>query len=337
MSVPYEQHRPVLLQPALEALNTQPGGRYVDATLGAGGHAAGILERSSPDGEMLGLDRDPLALEIAGRRLASYRRRVTLVQEDFARLGQLARDHGFVGVQGVLFDLGVSSMQLDQAERGFSFQADAPLDMRFDPTAGESAAELLGRLGEEELADVLWRYGEERLARRIARRIVQVRQRSPLRRTGQLARLVEQVAGLRRARIHPATRTFMALRIAVNRELERLPQGLEQAVDILGPGGRLVVISFHSLEDRLVKQFIRREVGSCTWPVRTPVEACPNFGPPGQHARPCRGWEQGTCSLPARLRSLGRARRPDPQEITQNPRARSARMRVAERVGDADQ
>ncbi|MGB9722871.1 MAG: 16S rRNA (cytosine(1402)-N(4))-methyltransferase RsmH [Chloroflexia bacterium] len=326
------EHMPVLYQAVLEALSPSPGGRYVDATVGTGGHAAGILEHSAPDGRLLGLDLDPQSLEVAGRRLAPFGERVILHRGDYAELADTVRRFGFAPVQGVLFDLGVSSLQLGRPERGFSFQADGPLDMRFDPTIGESAAELLARLEEEELADILRRYGEERQARRIARAIVQARQRGrPIQRTGELARLVEKVLGRGRTRIHPATRTFQALRIAVNRELERLSEGLAQAVEILAPGGRLAVISFHSLEDRLVKNLIRREEGRCDWPAEMPVEACPYLRPAGP-PRPCRARRGLACARPARLQALGRVIRPEAEEIARNPRARSARLRVAERL-----
>lgn len=329
-STPYE-HIPVLLEAVLQALAPRPGGRYIDATVGAGGHAAAILQRSAPDGRLLGLDRDPQALEAAARHLAPFAPRSVLCQADYANLADQAYRHGFWGADGVLFDLGVSSLQLDRPERGFSFQADAPLDMRFDPSSGPTAADLVNTLGEEELADLLWRYGEERLARRLARRIVQARRRAPLRRTAELARLVQEVAG-HRGHLHPATRTFQALRIAVNRELERLPQGLEQAVRVLAPGGRLVVIAFHSLEDRLVKQFLQGEGEACDWPPQVPVEACPHFQAGATGPRPCRAWAGASCRRPARLRTLGRALRPGEAEIARNPRARSARLRAAERL-----
>ncbi len=331
MPAPYE-HIPVLYQAAVEALSPRPGGRYVDATVGTGGHAAGILERSAPDGRLLGFDIDPEALKIAKQRLAAFGERILLYRGDYAELAEVARRHGFVPALGVLFDLGVSSLQLGRPERGFSFQADGPLDMRFDPASGESAAELLARLEEEELAEILWRYGEERQARRIARAVVQARKSGrPIRRTGELARLVEEVIGQGKMRIHPATRTFQALRIAVNRELERLPAGLTQAVEILAPGGRLVVIAFHSLEDRIVKNLFRREEGRCDWPAGMPVEACPHLRPAGP-LRPCRARRGFSCARSARLRAIGRIVRPEAEEIACNPRARSARLRVAERL-----
>jgi 16S rRNA (cytosine1402-N4)-methyltransferase len=328
----YKQHIPVLYEPVLEALAPRPSGHYLDGTVGAGGHAWGILERSSPDGRLLGLDLDPQALGIARSRLSTYGERATLLQANYAGLGRLAQAQGFVPLQGVLLDLGLSSMQLDRSERGFAFQADGPLDMRFNPTEGPSAADLVNELDEEELAGLFWRYGEERFSRRIARRIVRVRQLAPVLRTQQLAQLVQEAVPQSRGRVHPATRVFMALRIAVNHELENLALGLEQAVEVLAPGGRLVVISFHSLEDRLVKDFIRQEEGRCRWPTERPLEACPYYLAEGG-ARPCQSFTRAGCNLPARLRPLGRMRQPDSREISRNPRARSARMRVAERLG----
>lgn len=329
---PYQPHIPVLYEPVLEALAPRSRGCYLDGTVGAGGHAWGILERSSPDGRLLGLDLDPQALEIARSRLSVYGERAILLQANYAKLGHLAQARGFVPLQGVLLDVGLSSMQLDRPERGFAFQADGPLDMRFNPAEGPSAADLVNELDEEELAHLLWRYGEERFSRRIARRIVHARQRAPILQTQQLAQLVQGALPRSRGHVHPATRTFMALRIAVNRELENLALGLEQAVTVLAPGGRLVVISFHSLEDRLVKDFFRREEGRCTWPPDRPLQECPHYLAEGG-VRPCRSFTRAGCNLPARLRLLGKMRRPDSQEISCNPRARSARMRVAERLG----
>lgn len=334
MPAPYE-HIPVLLEAVVEALAPRAGGRYIDATVGGGGHASGILERSAPDGLLLGIDRDPEAIALARERLARFGERAVLVQGDYARLGELARACGFVSVQGVLFDLGVSSYQLASPERGFSFQVDAPLDMRYDPSFGPTAADLVNSLSEDALAELLWRYGEEPASRRIARRIVQVRERAPIRTTLQLAQLVAEVAGRPGRRIHPATQTFMALRIAVNRELECLPKGLQEAVELLAPGGRLVVLTFHSLEDRLVKEFLRRESGACEWPDDLPVEACPDFRPDGQTERVCRSLRSGGCVRPVRLRILGRARKAGAEEVQRNPRARSVRMRVAERCGSS--
>ncbi len=300
-------HIPVLYQEVLSYLAPKSGGRYVDGTVGAGGHAYGILQASSPDGCLLGLDRDPQALELAASYLASFGDRVRLVHASFASLREVLQKMGWEQVDGVLLDLGLSSMQLDTPQRGFSFQQDAPLDMRFDPTSSITAAHLVNTLSEEELASIFYRYGEEPAARRVARAIVQAR---PLYTTGELARLVEALIP-RRGTIHPATRIFQALRIAVNGELEALQAVLPQAVQVLRPGGRLVVIAFHSLEDRLVKAFFHRESQDCLCPPRQPI---------------C------TCDHRATLRVVTpKVITPSPQEIAQNPRARSARLRCAEK------
>jgi 16S rRNA (cytosine1402-N4)-methyltransferase len=311
-------HTSVLLEPTLDGLRVTPGGRYIDGTLGAGGHAAAILERSAPDGRLLGLDVDPTALALAGARLAPFGDRAVLVHANFASLATAARDHGFAPADGVLLDLGVSSMQLDTPARGFSFLADAPLDMRMDPTdpARPTAADLVNRLPEGELADVIYQYGEERGSRRIARRLVAEREKAPITTTGRLAAIVQAALGGRphgpKGRTHPATQTFQALRIAVNGELEILPPALEGAVEILRPGGRLAVIAFHSLEDRIVKQFIAQEVKGCICPPELPV---------------CR------CGRTPRLKAISRgAIQADEAEIAANPRARSARLRVAARI-----
>jgi 16S rRNA (cytosine1402-N4)-methyltransferase len=320
-------HIPVLFQAVLDGLRVRPGGRYIDATVGGGGHAAGILEASSPDGSLLGLDRDPAAVEMAYARLASYAglcrecdstesaevpagRRVVLLHGSFSRLAEIARACRFVPADGILFDLGISSLQLADPTRGFAFMGDGPLDMRFDPTEdGYTAAALVNHLPLEELTALLYRYGEEKQARRIAEAIVAVR---PLHTTKELVAVVEGAVG-RRGRIHPATRTFQALRIAVNDELAALETVLPQTVEVLAPGGRLVVISFHSLEDRLVKRFLRRESRDCICPPEVPV---------------C------TCDHRATLRLVTRKPvRPTAEEIAANPRARSARLRVAERRG----
>ena len=278
--------------------------------MGGGGHAAGILAALSPDGRLLGLDQDPSAIETARTHLSAYPRRVVLVHSSFTRLAEVAEAYRFVPADGVLFDLGLSSFQLADPTRGFAFMADGPLDMRFDPTkGGPTAATLVNRLSPEEMAALLYRYGEERHARRIAEAIVAAR---PLRTTNELTSVVEQVAG-RRGRIHPATRTFQALRIAVNEEMDALEAALPQAVGILAVGGRLAVISFHSLEDRVVKRFLRRESRDCICPPELPI---------------C------TCDHRATVRLITRKPiRPTADEIAANPRARSARLRVAERVG----
>jgi 16S rRNA (cytosine1402-N4)-methyltransferase len=303
-------HVPVLFQAVMDGLEVRLGGRYIDATVGGGGHAAGILAASSPDGRLLGLDRDPSAIETARTHLSAYPGRIVLVHSSFARLAEVAEAYRFVPADGVLFDLGLSSLQLADPTRGFAFMADGPLDMRFDPAkGGPTAATLVNRLSPEEMTALLYRYGEERHARRIAEAIVAAR---PLHTTKELAVVVEQVAG-QRGRIHPATRTFQALRIAVNEEMDALEAALPQAVEILAVGGRLAVISFHSLEDRVVKRFLRRESRDCICPPELPI---------------C------TCDHRATVRSITRKPvRPTADEIAANPRARSARLRVAERMG----
>ncbi len=304
-----QPHTPVLFQFVIEALRPRSGGYYVDATVGAGGHAAGILEASAPDGRLLGLDVDPQALALARERLAPFGERAILRRASYTTLQEQLRALGWPAVDGILLDLGVSSMQLDTPERGFSFRYDAPLDMRFDPEQPLTAADLVNSLPEGELADLLWRYGEERRARRVARAIVAHR---PITTTRQLAEIVARVTSSGRRGMHPATRTFQALRIAVNRELERVEQVLPQAVAALRPGGRLVVIAFHSLEDRIVKQFMRRESRDCLCPPEQPV---------------C------TCGHRATLRIVPPfPRLADEEEARRNPRARSARVRVAEKL-----
>lgn len=301
-------HRSVLYHQIILALRPFSPGRYVDATLGAGGHAAGILTASSPDGKLLGFDLDPVALELAARRLSGFGDRAVLVQASFTRLGAELERIGWEHVDGIVIDLGVSSMQLDRPERGFSFQADGPLDMRFDPQGVTTAEYLVNELPETQLADLIWRYGEDHFSRRIAQAIVRAR---PLRTTRQLADTVVRAYGGKKSRIHPATRTFQALRIAVNEELQAVERVLPQAVQALTGGGRLAVISFHSLEDRLVKQFFRRESRDCICPPEQPV---------------C------TCGHKASIREI--TRRPieaGEDEINENPRARSAKLRVAEK------
>lgn len=246
-------HEPVLYEEVMAALAPRPGGMYVDGTINGGGHAAGVLERSAPQGRLLGVDLDREALEVARETLANYGSRVQLVHGSFGHLDEIARRHGFYPAAGVLLDLGISTAQLTARQRGFSFQLDGPLDMRLDPSEGITAADLVNSLPEAELADLLYEFGEERKSRRIARAIVKAR---PLRTTTELAKVVARSLR-RRGRIHPATRTFLALRIAVNDELAVLSRGLKKAVDTLAPGGQLVVIAFHSLEDRIVKNYFR--------------------------------------------------------------------------------
>jgi len=304
-------HVSVLLDEALQYLAVQPGGRYVDCTLGAGGHSRAIMHASAPGGLLLGIDADPHAIEFARDTLSEYAESVRLVNANFRDLKTIAVNQNFVPVHGVLFDLGISSMQLAQAERGFSFQSEAPLDMRFSATQTVTAADIVNDYDENDLANVIWEYGEDRFSRRIARAIVQAR---PLSTTTQLANVVSRAQpGAMHSRIHPATRTFQALRIAVNDELSSLTSALEQARDILGAGGRLVTISFHSLEDRIVKQFMQRESRDCTCPPEQPT---------------C------TCGHVATLRILTkRPVSPGAEEQARNPRSRSARLRAAERIG----
>ncbi len=301
-------HRPVLYQEIIHALRPRQGGHYVDATLGAGGHAQGILQASQPDGCLLGLDVDPQALALAHQRLASFGERAILVRASYTTLVVQLQVLGWQEVDGVVLDLGVSSMQLDSAERGFSFNNDAPLDMRFDPDNPEDAAYLVNSLAEGELADLIYHYGEERRARQVAHAIVQAR---PITGTSQLAAVVASVTSSGRPGMHPATRTFQALRIAVNRELEAVEAVLPQAISSLARGGRLAVISFHSLEDRVVKQFFRRESKDCLCPPKQPI---------------C------TCGHKASIVELTRTPvRPQAEEVKDNPRSRSARLRIAEK------
>jgi 16S rRNA (cytosine1402-N4)-methyltransferase len=302
-------HLPVLYQEILTAIQPRSPGKYVDCTLGAGGHAQGILEQSAPDGRLLGFDLDPAAIEIAARRLESFGNRADLRHASYTSLQGELKKLGWQSVQGVLLDLGVSSMQFDRPERGFSFREDAPLDMRFNPDQGASAADLVNTLDEVELADILWRYGEERSSRRIARQIIAHR---PLKTTRQLAELVKRDYGGKPGHIHPATRTFQALRIAVNAELEALEEVLPQAVSALAPGGRIAIISFHSLEDRIVKQYFQRESQDCICPPEQPL---------------C------TCGHRASLKVI--TKHPitaSGSELENNDRARSAKLRVAEKL-----
>jgi 16S rRNA (cytosine1402-N4)-methyltransferase len=298
----------------LAALAVRSGGRYLDGTLGGGGHTALLLERGAPDARVLGLDADPAALARVADRLpaAVEAGRLIVRQGNFAELGRMAAAAEMLPLDGVLLDLGLSSDQLADPARGFAFAADGPLDMRFDPTRGRSAAELVNELEEAELADLIWRYSEERRSRAIARRIVAARRRAPIARTAELARLVAAAVPGRPGGIHPATRTFQALRIAVNDELASLEAALPQAVEALAPGGRLAVISFHSLEDRIVKTFVRAEARGCVCPPGTP---------------------ECVCGRTPRLRDLTRhpiTARPEEQSV--NPRSRSAKLRVAERI-----
>ena len=301
-------HLPVLYREVLAGLKPAPGRKYIDGTLGAGGHAAGILTLSSPDGRLLGMDRDPGALETARATLAHFGERVTMVGASYARMADAAR--GFAPVDGILLDLGLSSLQLDDPARGFAFQSEGPLDMRFDPQSGLTAAEIVNEWPLDELADILYQYGEERHSRKIAQAIGAAR---PLRTTTQLAEVVTLAVGGRReaSRIHPATRTFQALRIAVNGELDAVKGALPIAVSLLNPGGRLAVISFHSLEDRIVKNYFRLQAR----------------GPQNDPALPAPAHFVPVLKEITRKPLVASA-----EEIARNPRARSAKLRIAEKL-----
>jgi len=366
------QHVPVMLEEVLKYLQPEPGGSYVDGTVGGGGHTEAILERTAPDGKVLGIDSDAQALSRARERLAESvsNGRLVLVHGNFAELARIVDEAGFVSIQGVLLDLGFSSDQMSDPQRGFSFSVDGSLDMRLDQSQALTAADLVNSASEKELADIFWRYGEETRSRQIARRIVRERAKGAITRTGQLAQLAAAGVPYKRGAIHPATKTFQALRIAVNHELEQLEAVLPQILDVLssrrndvgdgngfsspgfleagsrgkapggvsgvppeplspsapegdapknlhlrdenGGGGRMVIITFHSLEDRLVKEFMRREASDCICPPGTPV---------------C------ICGHKARLRLLTRKPViPTAQEVNSNPRARSAKLRAAEIV-----
>jgi len=300
------QHIPVMREAVLAGLAVRPDGRYLDGTFGRGGHARAMLHGLGVGGRLLLMDRDPQAIAHAQGEFGGDAR-VAIRHANFSTMAEW--DEACAGLDGVLLDLGVSSPQLDDAARGFSFQSDASLDMRMDPTNGMSAADFLANADEREIADVLFRYGEERMSRRIARAIVAHRIESPIRTTRELAELVERTLGRRERNKHPATRTFQALRLHVNDELGSLERALPAAVEVLNPGGRLAVISFHSLEDRIVKQFVR---GPQQAPVRRGLPIPPRESAP--------------------LRAVGRAQMPDADEIERNPRARSAVLRIAEKI-----
>lgn len=321
-------HTPVLFHEVLEALAIRPGGVYIDCTVGGGGHTEGMLQRGA--GRVLGLDQDTQALDAARERLAPWSDRVTLVQGNFRELGKLAPAHGFINVQGILLDVGVSSHQLDTATRGFSFGAEGPLDMRMDQTQAMMAEDLVNTAEEGELADLIFRYGEERASRRIARAIVRER---PIRTTTQLAAIVQRAVGGKSGRIHPATRTFQALRIAVNDELQALEAALAAAPALLAPGGRLAVISFHSLEDRIVKQTFQTKSAICMLPPRLFAEQCPHLRAKGGGPRPCIYIESRDCDYAPVIELV--TNKPvvaTSSEETANPRSRSAKLRVAEKI-----
>ena len=307
-----KNHRPVLLRETIESLAVKRGGLFVDCTVGLGGHSEAILQ-TSPDAQVLGIDRDEEALRLARERLAEFGGRFRAVRADFRELTRVLATAEVKAVRGILADLGVSSLQLDSPSRGFSFRHEAPLDMRMDMSSGETAAELLGRLSEVEIARLIFEYGEERHSRRIARRIVARREAGePVTSTTELAKLVERAIGGKKRRIHPATRTFQALRIAVNRELEGLDQFVADAFDALEPHGRLAVISFHSLEDRIIKRTLLKLSGRCQCPPRLPQCAC------------------GARKVIEIL--TRRPLTPTEDEIAENPRARSAKLRIAARL-----
>lgn len=304
-------HQTVLLEEAVDALVQDVDGFYVDGTFGRGGHSARILQRLSPRGTLLAIDKDAQALAVAHERMGKDER-FAIEQASFAELSRLVAERGMTGkVKGLLLDLGVSSPQLDEAERGFSFLKDGPLDMRMDQSRGESAADWLKRAPEGEIVRVLKEYGEERFAKRMARALVAERAERPITRTAQLAEIVKAANPAWEKGKHPATRAFQAIRIHINDELSDLEAVLEQALEVLEPGGRLVVISFHSLEDRVVKRFIRRQEKGQPLPAGLPVT---------------------DDQLERRLRSCGRAARADDLEVNTNVRARSAIMRVAEKI-----
>jgi 16S rRNA (cytosine1402-N4)-methyltransferase len=302
-------HQPVLYQEIIHALQPRRAGRYVDGTLGAGGHARGILEASAPDGQLLGLDVDPQALTLARKNLAPYEGRIHLAQASYTSLSTQLALLQWEAVDGIVLDLGASSMQFDTPERGFSFMHDAPLDMRFGPHALMTAADLVNKYSERELADLIYQYGEERESRKIARAIVKAR---PLHTTRELVAVIEAVSPRRGDRVHPATRTFQALRIAVNEELASIEEVLPQAVAALGAGGRLAVISFHSLEDRIVKDFFREQSKDL---VNPPYE---------------RIYEVERKAI---VKEINRKPiTPTDEEIQTNPRARSAKLRIVEKL-----
>lgn len=307
------QHASVMLEEALQGLAIKPAGSYIDGTFGRGGHSRAILQRLGASGSLLAIDRDWDAIHCAEAVRLSEDRRFKLVQGRFSQLQNIVVDRGWQGhVDGILLDVGVSSPQLDDAQRGFSFQKDGPLDMRMDKRTGLSAAEWLAQVSEQELAKVLFEYGEERFARRIASAVVKTRMSAPLQTTRQLAELIERTVPVREKNKHPATRSFQAIRIAINGELDELKVGLEQAAAVLKPGGRLVVIAFHSLEDRIVKRFFRDEAGEGYRPGKLPLLEAEKHKP--------------------RLKKVGKAVQSSEAEIDANPRARSAVLRVAERV-----
>jgi len=299
-------HTPVLADEVVEALDVRPGRRYIDCTLGGGGHSLAILSRCQPGGQLLGIDADPEAINLAQHNLYDFFESSVIINDNFYNLENICRETGFFAASGILFDLGLSSLQLASAERGFSFQLNGPLDMRFNPDEQLTAADIVNKLPEAKLAQLILIYGEEPLANRIAKNIVDHR---PISDTADLAATVSDAIGERYSKIHPATRTFQALRIAVNRELDHLTTALEQSLNCLEKDGRLAVISYHSLEDRIVKNFMLRETRGCICPPTVPQ---------------CRCQHKPSLALVSKHPVY-----PSDQEIERNPRSRSAKLRVA--------
>jgi 16S rRNA (cytosine1402-N4)-methyltransferase len=302
-------HIPVLYHEIINALAPYSGGLYIDGTLGAGGHAMGILAASDPDGKLLGIDLDPQALVIANRHLSVFKDRVFVRQGTYVDMASFVKEIGWLFVDGIILDLGVSSIQLDTKERGFSFLYNAPLDMRFGDQTSFNAADLVNSLAENDLANIIWKYGEEKYSRKIARMICQNR---PINTTFELANLVKKAYGNQYSQIHPATRTFQAIRIAVNQEMQAIESVVPQAIRLLKPGGKLAIIAFHSLEDRIVKSIFRTESKDCICPPNQPI---------------C------TCNHIKSIKEVNRKPiEASPEEITNNPRARSAKLRIAEKL-----
>lgn len=308
-------HITVLLEEAVDGLNVRPDGVYVDCTLGGAGHSALIASKLDSGGRLIAIDQDDWALSNAEQRLADKKEKVILVKSNFRHIKQIVQDLGFTGVDGVLFDLGVSSPQLDEEERGFSYNADAPLDMRMNQHAALTAYDVVNEWSEEELARIIWEYGEEKFSRRIAREIVEHRAQKPIETTGELVEVIKKAipAPARRTGPHPAKRTFQAIRIAVNDELEAFREAVTDAIQVLNPGGRISVITFHSLEDRICKQVFQEYSKGCTCPPSFPVCVCGN---------------EPILNVLTRKPIV-----PSDEEVTQNPRARSAKLRVAEKRG----
>lgn len=310
----FSGHVPVLLEEAVNALAIRADGTYMDGTFGRGGHSAAVLERLGPKGRLIAFDKDPQAVDIAVQRFGADAR-FSIERGSFAMLAQVAEQRGLTGcVDGVLLDLGVSSPQLDQAERGFSFLRDGPLDMRMDSDSGDDAASWIAKARESDIARVLKEYGEERFSRRVAGAIVRARAESPIRTTTQLAAIIRAAIPKHEPGKHPATRSFQAIRIQVNKELDDLSAALDSTLAVLRPGGRLAVISFHSLEDRIVKRFIRDQARGAAHAAGMPIPES---------------------MLQRRLRPVGKEIRPGEAELVRNPRARSSVLRIAERLADA--